>query len=115
MAYLGKIEYDDFVLDCPIVDAGTIKGTDAASMKRGTLLSLGSDGKLVPATSSAAPNCILAEDVEVEASTDAKCAVYVAGVFNVNKLILSEGYTITAAHKEGLRDKGIFLKAAQKM
>ena len=52
------------------------------------------------------------EDVEVDTDADVTAAIYTAGCFDPDKLIVAEGYTITEADKDALRNGGIFLKAA---
>lgn len=80
-------------------------------LERGTLLAKGDDGmvKISSATTGKA-NAVLAEPVD---ATDAASAVaYRTGHFNANKLIVAEGYTITAADKEALRGVGILVSDA---
>ncbi len=60
------------------------------------------------------PAAILCEDLEVGTSTDENAAVYLAGCFDPDKLVVKTGYTVTEADKDALRNGGIFLKAAAK-
>lgn len=55
-------------------------------------------------------SCILTDDVD--ATAEAFAVAYRSGHFNTNALIVKEGYTITAADKNNLRDGGVFLSAA---
>ena len=60
-----------------------------------------------------APDCILAEDVAVGTTDDENVLVYIAGCFNEDALIITEGKTISAADKDTLRMKGILLGTSQ--
>ena len=89
----------------------TIKA-NAGTLKRGTVLAVGSDNKMVVLGSgTGTANCILCDDIVV-GSADVKVAAYRAGHFTVEKLTVASGYTITAADKEALRDAGILLSNA---
>jgi hypothetical protein len=109
---LGEMEYDGLVagLNPPVrVDGGTIgKLTEAAVLKRGKaedtgLLSLyGGTGT---------PDCILCDDTEIGADEDVTTAVYKAGCFDLEKLTVAEGYTVTEADKDKLRERGIVFKS----
>lgn len=119
-------DYDNIVngIDVPVITGlRTIrKGSEAVTMKKGTALALSGgtagDGALVLLGTTAASNetltanCILADDIEVGTSADAKALVYLSGHFNLNKLIVKDSYTISAADVEAFRDAGIFLDKA---
>lgn len=102
------------------VTGGTIRklGT-AATLVRGTILARSSgtagDDKLVVLGTTAATNetltadCILADDIEVGTSADVNAAVYDMGCFDPDKLTVASGYTVTAADKDALRMRGIYL------
>lgn len=75
-------------------------------LKRGSLLSL-AGGEVSLMASGGTANCILAEDVD--ATQAANALAYRTGHFAVNRLIVANGYTITAADKEKLREVGILL------
>ena len=89
------------------------------TLKRGTVLCMSSgsagDGKVVILGTTAAtnetltPDCILAEDVEVGTSDDVDAAVFEMGCFDPEKLIVKSGHTFSAAEKDDLRTRGIFL------
>ena len=89
----------------------TIKA-NAGALKRGTVLAVGSDNKMVVLGSgTGTANCILCDDIEVGTS-DVKATAYRAGHFTVEKLSVASGYTITDADKAALRDAGILLSNA---
>jgi hypothetical protein len=89
----------------------TIKA-NAGALKRGTVLAVDADGKMIVLGSgTGTANCVLCDDTEVGA-TDVKAAAYRAGHFTVEKLTVASGYTITAADKAALRDAGILLSNA---
>lgn len=124
---LGSMSFDGLIaaIDPPaLVRAGTIRklGTKA-TLKRGTILARSSgtagDDKLVILGTTAATNetltadCILCDDIEVGTANDENAAVYVAGSFNIDKVAVATGYTITAADKDNLRMRGILLDTVQ--
>ncbi len=89
----------------------TIKA-NAGALKRGTVLAVDADGKMVVLGSgTGTANCILCDDVVV-GDADVKAAAYRAGHFAVEKLTVASGYTIKATDKEALRDAGILLSNA---
>ncbi len=104
------------------IGGGTIRklGT-AGTLVRGTVLakSGGSagDGKLVILGTSAesnetlTPDCILAEDIDVGTAADVKAAVFEMGCFDPEKLVVKSGHTFSAAEKDALRTRGIYLAA----
>ena len=92
----------------------TIKA-GAGSLKRGTVLAVDSDNKMVVLGSgTGTANCILCDDTEV-GSSDVKALAYRAGHFAVEKLHVAASYTITAADKAALRDAGILVSNAVEM
>lgn len=114
---LGEMEYDGLVagLNPPVrVDGGTIgKLTEAAVLKRGTLLGKAEDtGLLSLYGGTGTPDCILCDDTEVGAAEDVPVDVYAAGCFDPEKVTVAEGYTITQADKDKLRAYSIIFKAA---
>lgn len=89
----------------------TIKA-NAGALKRGTVLAVDADGKMVVLGSGeGTANCILCDDVVVGAA-DTVAAAYRAGHFAVEKLTVASGYTIKATDKAALRDAGILLSNA---
>lgn len=113
---LGEMEYDGLVagLNPPVrVDGGTIgKLTEAAVLKRGTLLGKAEDtGPLSLYGGTGTPDCILCDDTEIGADEDVTTAVYKAGCFDLEKLTVAEGYTVTGADKDKLRERGIVFKS----
>lgn len=89
----------------------TIKA-NAGALKRGTVLAVDADGKMVVLGSgTGTANCILCDDTVVGTS-DVKAVAYRSGHFAVEKLSVASGYTITAADKAALRDVGILVSNA---
>jgi hypothetical protein len=89
----------------------TIKA-NAGALKRGTVLAVGSDNKMVVLGSgTGTANCVLCDDIEV-GSADVKAVAYRAGHFAVEKLHVAAGYTMTDADKTALRDAGILVSNA---
>lgn len=81
------------------------------TLGRGTLLATADGGmvKISSATTGKA-NAVLAEPIDTDAETVA--VAYRTGHFNANKLIVADGYKITAADKEALRTAGILVSDA---
>ena len=106
----------------PVKVASGIIGKLAAeaAYKRGTVLcrssGTGGDGKLKMLGTAAlsnetlTPDCILCDDEEIGTTEDTAAAVYVAGCFNSRALIVAEGYTITQADVDKLRERGLYLQ-----
>ena len=127
---LGTMEFDGLIADINpklVVSGGTIrKLSKADTIKRGTVLAksggTAGDNKLVVLGTAASgdtetltANCILCDDVEVGAAADATVAVYLAGCFDPNKVVMTNSHTLTEADKDALRDAGIVFKAASPM
>lgn len=120
---IAEMDYDGLMTD--IVPAAEVRGgtirklATAGTLKRGTLLAKSStDNALVILGTEAAgaetliPDCILCDDTVVGTAADVKAAVYTAGCFDINKCAVAEGYTVTEADKDQLREYGIVFKAA---
>jgi len=122
---LGEMEYDSILADITPkteVRGGVVRKLSAkATYKRGTILAKSSgtagDGKLVILGTAAATNetltpyCILCDDVEVGTEDDVTATVYTAGCFNLNKMIVANGYTLTDGDYDNLRKYSITFKA----
>ena len=83
------------------------KGTGV--LKRGTVLALdGTTYSVLASGTTGKANCILADDIDTtDAAGTAVC--YRAGHFNRKALIVADGYTMTLADEEALRNGGIYL------
>lgn len=98
------------------VSAGELRAlSDEEVYKRGTVLAKSNvDHKLVVLGSDPGedeilvPDCVLCDDVAVGAS-DEVAAVYTAGNFNVEALIVKDGYTLSESDKDKLRERGLYL------
>ena len=120
---LGEMEYDDlFAGLTPPAQTGAVtirKFGTAGKLTRGTLLGVSStDGKCVIYGTTAGggetitPTAVLCDDVDVGTAADVVAVAYTAGLFNANKIVVKEGYTLTAADLDALRKYDIILKAA---
>lgn len=113
---MGEMAYDGLITDLtpPVqVRGGTISmPAEAATYKRGTLLGKNEAGMLSLYDGTATPDCILCDDTEVGTSADTFVTVYTAGCFDPEKVIMADGYTLTEADKDKLRERGIVFKAA---
>jgi hypothetical protein len=83
---------------------GAVLGKITASGKLTLSLSASGDG-------SQTPYAVLAEAKDASGG-DAACVVYKTGEFSEGALTIGTGHT-AASIKDGLRDKGIFLKATR--
>lgn len=104
-------QHDGLIVDInPPADVFAVKvKAGQGVLKRGSLMSL-ADGKVSLMNTGGTANCILAEDVDATEAVNG--LAYRTGHFAVDKLIVAEGYKITAADKEALRDVGILLSDA---
>lgn len=112
---VADVTFDGLVSDLApqvIVGGGTIAALSSGSkeLKRGTILSKDSAGKLAVMASGAAADCVLCDDVTLGTS-DIDVAVYVAGCFDPDKVIVSDGYALTESDRDTLRTKNIYFKA----
>jgi len=55
------------------------------------------------------PDCVLCDVTTVGTAADVNTAVYTAGCFNADALTVKDGYTMTEADKDKLRERGIYL------
>lgn len=129
---VGEVGYDDLINGAiPAADVYmvTVAGAEKETvLKRGTVLARNGDGKMkvlgtepaaaeseedgeTTASETLTANCILADDVTV-GTEDTEVVAYRTGHFNTNKLIVADGYTLTADDREALRDVGILLSDA---
>jgi len=113
---LGEMEHDGLIVDLTPpkrVGGGTIAAlAAAATYKRGTIL--GKDdatGKLSIYDGTTTPDCILCDDTEI-GTEDVVVTAYMAGCFNMNKVTVADGYALTEADKDKLRERDIVFKAA---
>lgn len=56
------------------------------------------------------PDCVLCDPEDIGTAEDTNAAVYVMGCFNPGALIVKDGYTMTQADKDKLRERGLYLK-----
>lgn len=118
---VGEMEYDGLIAGlnpAAVVGGGTLAALTAeVEYERGTVLAKSTkNGQLYTLGSTAAegdvltPDCILCDKTRIGTTAQA-AAVYLAGCFNPDKLVMADGYTLTEADKDKLRERGIFLKA----
>ena len=98
-------------IDVKALTHGVTIKSGAGALKRGTVLSIGTDGKcvVISAATGTTPYGILCDDVDAT-SGDVVAEVYVSGVFNKDALIVGSGYTLTQADITALRNGGIYLE-----
>ena len=106
---LGEVEVDGLVTAIDphiVIGAGVIRKASSGTLKltRGTVLA--------KSTGTAGDNKLV---VLGTAAADATVAVYLAGCFDPNKVVMTNSHTLTEADKDALRDAGIVFKAASPM
>lgn len=112
---VGSVEYDELINSgTPELDvcSVTVKALAAETvLKRGTVLAVADEKAEVLGSGSGTASYILADDTPV-GTTDTNVVAYRAGHFNRNKLTVAEGYTLTSADEDALRQRGIILDTA---
>lgn len=120
--HLGEMTFDGLIIGLTPavqVDGGIIRKLSAeTTLVRGTILAKSDkDNKLVVLGTNAAegekltPNCVLCDDITVGTAEDESVAVYTAGCFNLEKVTVADGYTITEGDKDELRIRNIAFKS----
>ena len=110
---IGSVGYDNLVNGLtPGAEVFTVKvAADQGVLERGTLLAVADGGMVkISAATTGKANAVLAEAVDTGSAEYA--IAYRTGHFNANKLIVADGYEITAADKEALRVAGILISDA---
>lgn len=112
---LGSVGYDNLV-------SGIAPGAEVFSvqiaagqgvLERGTLLAKTDGGMVkISAGTTGKANAVLAEAVDTGDGEAVTGIAYRTGHFNANTLIVADGYEITAADKEALREVGILISDA---
>lgn len=131
---LGGVGFDNLIADIyPPTDVFSVQlAVGQGILERGTLLARKDDGtmKMIDTATTGKANAVLAEPVDTgapapevqEGDEDGEAAAadpetvsgiaYRTGHFNTNRLIVAEGYIITAADREALRVAGILTSEA---
>lgn len=112
---LGAVEYDGLIVsNVPGTDVVTVKiAAGNGTLKRGTLVTGTPGGELAPVNAAlVATKATYVLTDEVNATAVAVTTAYRCGHFARNKLIVAEGYALTAADEEVLRNAGILLSDA---
>lgn len=112
---LGAVNYDNLINSVnPPVEVFSVElAGKQGVLKRGTLLAT-ADGGMVKISSGTTgkANAVLADDIDTGNSGAVVAVAYRTGHFNTNSLIVADGYEITAADKEALRNAGILISDA---
>lgn len=116
-ANLGTVGFDNLI-NSPTPGAEVFSVQVAAGqgvLERGTLLAAADGGMVkISAATTGKANAVLEEDVDTTGGAVTATA-YRTGHFNANALKVADGYEITAADKEALRNAGILLSDAVEM
>ena len=115
---LGGVGFDNLIADSyPPADVFTVQlAAGQGILERGTLLARKDDGtmEMIGTETTGKANAVLSDPVDTgdaEGETVTGIA-YRTGHFNTNRLIVAEGYEITAADREALRTAGILTSEA---
>lgn len=112
---LGSVGYDNLINGAyPPAEVFSVEVAGGQGvLERGTLLATADGGmvKIGDATTGKA-NAVLADPVDTGDGDAVVAVAYRTGHFNANKLIVADGYEITAADKEALRSVGILVSDA---
>ena len=79
------------------------------ALKRGTLVTIGDDGKAAATIKTGVASAIVANDIDAKATV---VTCYTSGRFNANALIVASGDTVDA-HAEELKKVGIYLTTSK--
>ena len=110
---LGTVGYDNLVNGMtPGAEVFSVQiAAGQGVLERGTLLAATDGGMVkISAATTGKANAVLAETVDATEAVNG--IAYRTGHFNANKLIVADGYEITAADKEALRVVGILISDA---
>ncbi len=115
---LGGVGFDNLIADSyPPADVFSVQLTAGHGLlERGTLLARKDDGtmEMIGTETTGKANAVLSDPVDTgNAEGEAVPGIaYRTGHFNTNRLIVAEGYEITAADREALRVVGILTSEA---
>lgn len=116
-AYLGKSVPDNLITDlypeAKVVAVKITKLDAETTLKRGSVLGVDATGKVMllgTADATLTASFVLAEDTVVGTAEDAVGVAYRSGCFSPEHVIVTEGYTITAADTDALRTRDIVFK-----
>ena len=112
---LGAVGYDNLINGItPGAEVFSVQlATGQGVLERGTLLATTDGGMVkISAETTGKANAVLAEAVDTGYGAAVTGIAYRTGHFNANKLIVADGYEITAADKEALRVAGILISDA---
>ena len=115
---LGGVGFDNLIADSyPPADVFSVQlAAGQGILERGTLLALKDDGTMetIGTETTGKANAVLTDPVDTgDAEGEAVPGIaYRTGHFNTNRLIVAEGYEITAADREALRVAGILTSEA---
>ena len=116
---LGGVGFDNLIADSyPPADVFSVQlAAGQGILERGTLLALKDDGTMetIGTETTGKANAVLTDPVDTGDAAEGEAVsgiAYRTGHFNTNRLIVAEGYTITAADREALRVAGILTSEA---
>ena len=112
---IGSVGYDNLFNGVnPSAEVFSVEvAANQGVLERGTLLAKAEGGMvMISADTTGKANAVLADPVDTGADGAVFAVAYRTGHFNANGLKVAEGYEITAADKEALREVGILISDA---
>ena len=116
---LGGVGFDNLIADSyPPADVFSVQlAAGQGILERGTLLARKDDGtmEMIGTETTGKANAVLSDPVDTGDAAEGETVpgiAYRTGHFNTNRLIVAEGYEITAADREALRVAGILTSEA---
>ena len=112
---LGSVGYDNLINGTnPAAEVFSVEVAGGQGvLERGTLLASADGGMVkISAATTGKANAVLADPVDTGDGDAVVAIAYRTGHFNANNLIVADGYKITAADKEALREAGILISDA---
>ena len=116
---LGGVGFDNLIADMyPPADVFSVQlAAGQGILERGTLLARKDDGtmEMIGTETTGKANAVLSDPVDTGDSAEGETVpgiAYRTGHFNTNRLIVAEGYEITAEDREALRVAGILTSEA---
>ena len=112
---IGSVGYDNLIhgVNPPAEVFSVELAANQGVLERGTLLAIADGGmKKISSATTGKANAVLADTVDTGTGEAVVAVAYRTGHFNANRLIVADGYEITAADKEALRVAGILISDA---
>ena len=113
---LGEMVPDNLIASIHVkqITGSVTIASGVGELKRGTVLAMDDEGKMVIMADGLKPYGVLCDAVDAS-ETDAVGEVYLTGCFNKDALNKATGYELTAGDIQALRNGGIFVENVVKL